>query len=222
MSEQPDGINYERLYEYRFRDIQQSDRQSVWDVIAPWVYRAMGSPGVVLDPAAGRCEFINAIDAAERWAVDTHDHVGVVRDAGVKAVFGDILSVDLPEHHFEGVFVSNLLEHFTSQDDIGRFLHKMHSLSASNGSIAVMGPNFKYCMKEYFDCADHTLALTETAVAEHLYAAGFTIDRIVARFIPYSFRSRLPASPKLVERYLAMPMAWKLLGKQFLVIAHAG
>jgi hypothetical protein len=86
-----------------------------------------------------------------------------------------------------------------------------------------MGPNFRYCRDEYFDYADHTLPLTHLAIAEHLYAAGFEVAEIVPRFLPYSFRSRFPASPSLTRAYLRTPAAWRLLGKQFLVIGrHAG
>jgi hypothetical protein len=81
-----------------------------------------------------------------------------------------------------------------------------------------MGPNFRYCARWYFDCADHTLALTHVAVAEHLYAAGFTVTEVVAKFLPYSFRGRLPASPALTRAYLRHPLLWRLLGKQFLVL----
>jgi hypothetical protein len=88
------------------------------------------------------------------------------------------------------------------------------------GVIAVLGPNFRYCAREYFDCADHTVALTHVAVEEHLYAAGFELRRVVPRFLPYSFRGRLPAAPRLVRAYLRMPIAWKVLGKQYLVVGE--
>jgi hypothetical protein len=88
------------------------------------------------------------------------------------------------------------------------------------GAIAVMGPNFRYCWDEYFDYADHTLPLTHLAVAEYLYAVGFEVTEIIARFLPYSFRSRLPSSPSLARLYLRTPVAWRLLGKQFLVIGR--
>jgi hypothetical protein len=81
-----------------------------------------------------------------------------------------------------------------------------------------MGPNFRYCAKDYFDCADHNVILTHVGVEEHLYAAGFDIDRSNPQFLPYSFRGRLPPSPALTRRYLNTPLAWKLLGKQFLVV----
>jgi hypothetical protein len=45
----------------------------------------------------------------------------------------------------------------------------------------------------------------------------------VPRFLPYSFTGGLPAGRRLVRLYLAMPPAWRLLGKQFLVTGrHAG
>jgi hypothetical protein len=91
----------------------------------------------------------------------------------------------------------------------------------AGGRVAVLGPNFRYCAREYFDCADHTLALTHVSVEEHLYAAGFEIERVIPRFLPYSFRSRFPQSPALVRAYLNTPLAWRFLGKQFLVIAVA-
>jgi hypothetical protein len=41
----------------------------------------------------------------------------------------------------------------------------------------------------------------------------------VPRFLPFSFRGVLPPSPALTALYLRFPIAWRLLGKQFLVIA---
>jgi hypothetical protein len=212
------GINYERLYAYRFRDVDQRSRQAVWNEIAAHVYRVMGEPKKVLDPGAGRCEFINAIPAAtERWVVDMVDY-SEFRDTGVKAIFGDILDVQLPADHFDGVFVSNLLEHLPTQETIGALLGRLYDSMEPGGRLAVLGPNFRYCANEYFDCADHTLALTHVAIEEHLYAAGFEVTSVVPRFLPYSFRGILPPSPALTRTYLRVPAFWRVLGKQFLVL----
>ena len=175
----------------------------------------------MLDPAAGRGEFINAIPATERWVIDAVEYEQAALDDGVKVLIGDARTVQLPEAYFDGVFISNLLEHFVSQEDIGAFLVRLRRAMAVGGSIAVLGPNFRYCAREYFDCADHTLALTHRSVEEHLYAAGFEIERVIPRYLPYSFRSRFPQAPGLVRAYLDTPLAWRLLGKQFLVIAVA-
>jgi hypothetical protein len=214
------AINYQRLYEFRFRGVDQSTRVSVWQEIAPFIHQQLGRPERVLDPAAGRGEFINAVPARERWAVDQVAYDEGTYEAGVHSVVSDIFAADLPQGHFGGVFVSNFLEHLTTQEDVARFLGRMHETTAVGGRIAIMGPNFRYCMREYFDMADHTLIFTHRAIAEHLYAAGFEIERVEPRFLPYSFTGRLPPSPALTRLYLKNPAAWRLVGKQFLVIGR--
>jgi 2-polyprenyl-3-methyl-5-hydroxy-6-metoxy-1,4-benzoquinol methylase len=213
-------MNYERLYAYRFRDIDQAARLEVWEEIAPHVHRLMGSPGAVLDPAAGRGEFICSIPAAERWAVDEVSYPEAEQASGVTVLTSSIMDAELPSEHFDGVFASNFLEHLHDQEAISRFLERMREAMKPGGRIAIMGPNYRYCSKEYWDCADHYVALTHVAVAEHLYAAGFEPERIIPRYLPYSFRGILPPSRHLTSLYLKMPLAWKLLGKQFLVIAR--
>jgi SAM-dependent methyltransferase len=213
-------MNYQRLYEYRFRDIPQTTRSQAWTEIAAHVYRELGRPQRTLDPAAGRGEFINAVPSPERWAVDAVDYEEGTHDPGVNVVVSDIFEAELPQEHFDAVWVSNFLEHLLTQEAVATFLEKMRDTLRNGGRIGVMGPNFRYCAKEYFDCADHTLNFTHVAIAEHLYAAGFEPIRIVPRFLPYSFRGRLPAGPRLIRRYLQTPQAWPLLGKQFLVIGQ--
>jgi len=97
-------------------------------------------------------------------------------------------------------------------------LAKLYASMEPGGTVAVLGPNFRYCVKEYFDCADHTLALTHVAIAEHLYAAGFELTAVIPRFLPYSFRGRIPPSPALARVYLRTPALWRVLGKQYLVL----
>lgn len=213
------GIDYERLYEYRFRDVDQSAKDAVWTEIAGYIHERLGSPRRVLDPAAGRCEFINAVPAAERWAVDRVSFEGVETDPEVNLVIGDAMEVELPAEHFDGALVSNFLEHLPTPDAVAAFLQRLHGWMAPGGSVAVLGPNIRYCPDVYWDCADHWVGLTHVAIEEHLYAAGFEPRLTHPRFLPYSFRGRLPASGALTRMYLRTPLAWRLFGKQFLVIA---
>jgi SAM-dependent methyltransferase len=212
-------MDYERLYDYRFRGVDQAAREGVWEELAPYITeRALATPERLLDPAAGRREFITAAPADERWAVDAVDYGEAVDGAGVRVIVADIMSADLPADHFDGVFVSNFLEHLAGPEGVQRFLRKMLAVIEPGGRIAIMGPNFRYCAAEYFDCADHTVALTHVAVGEHLHAAGFEVASITPRFLPYSFRGRLPPSPALTRAYLRFRPAWRLLGKQFLIV----
>jgi hypothetical protein len=213
-------VNFERLYSYRFRDVDQGAREAVWGPISRYLWEALGRPRRVLDPAAGRCEFINAVPAEERWAVDRVDHAGCGPRDGTRFLLGDAMEVELPESHFDGVFASNLLEHLPTPEHVAAFLERMRDLISPGGRIAVMGPNYRYCADVYWDFADHHLALTHAAVEEHLYAAGLEPRRTTRRFLPYSFTGRLPASAGLTSAYLRLPLAWRFLGKQFLVIAE--
>ena len=213
------GLDYSRLYEYRFQGVDQRARQAVWDEIAPFVWARMGSPRRVLDPAGGRGEFVNAVPAEEAWLVDVVDYPERATNPRVRIVIGNVLDVELPAAYFDGVFASNLLEHFRSPGEVGAFLERMREVLAPDGVLALMGPNFKYCARDYFDCADHLLALTHVSVEEHLFAAGYRVTEVIPRFLPFSFRSRLPASPALTRLYLRVPALWRLQGKQFLVLA---
>jgi hypothetical protein len=213
------GLNYERLYAYRFRGVDQAGRQAVWREIAKYVHARMGEPQRLLDPAAGRGEFITAVPAAERWGVDMVRQ-GDIEAAGVRMIIADIMDAELPEGYFDGVFLSNFLEHLPSQDAVAAVLGKLHGAMAPGGRIAVIGPNFRYCGREYFDCADHVVTLTHVSMAEHLYAAGFDVTAVVPRFLPYSFRGLLPPSPSLTRAYLRLPALWRPLGKQFFLLAR--
>jgi len=215
-----DPLNYERLYSYRHRNVDQEARRGVWMEIAPHVHSLMGSPRSVLDPAAGWGEFIEAIDAAERVAVDEVDYEQVGSGSGVRRITSRIQDAELPLDHFEGVFVSNFLEHLPSQVEISEFLERMRQTMAPGGRIAIMGPNYRYCAREYWDFADHIVALTHRAIEEHLYTAGFEPERTIPQFLPYSFRGKLPPSRRLTRMYLRTPLAWRALGKQFLVIGR--
>jgi Methyltransferase domain len=217
--EQPSGINLERLYEYRFRDVDQDARDLVWREIAGYIHDRLGSPVHVLDPAAGRGEFIVAVPAGERWGVDRVSH-GRTELCGVKMIIADIMEADLPADYFDGVFLSNFLEHLPDQNAVADVLARLYGTMQAGGRIAIIGPNFKYCAKEYFDCADHIVILSHIAVTEHLHAAGFEVVAAHPKFLPFSFRGIFPPSARLTRIYLRVPLLWRLLGKQFLVIGR--
>ena len=213
-------MNYERIYNYRFKGINRDKKLLTWKIIAEFIHKKLGNPNAIIDPAAGDCEFINHVPANECWAVDMSEHTKVMAAKNVKVITGNNLEVDLPKNYFDGVYISNFLEHLHSQEDVALFLERMFSILKPGGKIAVMGPNFKYCYKNYFDFADHTVILTELGVAEHLFGAGFNVTEIHPKFLPLSFRGGIPVSEFLVKMYFNIPFAWEIMGKQFLLIAQ--
>src|SRR5215475_1648183 len=141
------GMNYERMYEYRFRHVDQASRQAVWQEIAKYLHGRMGTPRCVLDPAAGRGEFITAVPAAERWGVDLVRQ-GDLESAGVKMIIADIMDAELPQDYFDGVFLSNFLEHLQDQNAVAVVLGKLLDAMRPGGQLAIMGPNFRYCARD--------------------------------------------------------------------------
>lgn len=83
-----------------------------------------------------------------------------------------------------------------------------------------MQPNIAFVGPRYWDFIDHKVALTEHSLAEAVELAGMRPVKTIPRFLPYSTKGRLPTAPSLVRAYLAFPLAWRLLGKQTLMIAE--
>jgi hypothetical protein len=210
-------MDYEALYAHRFKDIDQVSRNNVWKIISQYIYKTADSPARVLDPACGIGEFINYCPAQEKWAADFGmDGSSLLDD--VKFLSGSFLTLDFPDNYFNLIYLSNVLEHLDSQYAVNEFLLRAKEKLVAGGRLVIMGPNFKYCSSEYFDCADHTTILTHISMEEHLVTAGFQVELNVARFIPYSFRSRLPAYGFTTKLYLKLRFLWPLLGKQFLLV----
>lgn len=216
-------MNHNRIYEYRFANVDMQKKNVVWKEIAHFLYNThLNKPQKTLDPAGGLCEFINHVPSAERWTIDLSDEVKKFAAPDIKTIIGNNLEVELPENYFDGVFISNFLEHLNSQFEVADFLERMFKALKSKGRIVIMGPNFRYTYKDYFNFADHTVILTELGVAEHLYGAGFNIVKNYPQFLPLSFRSKgfLPVNSFIIKTYLNIPFAWKFLGEQFLLVAE--
>lgn len=213
-------INLNKIYYYRFQKIDQKNKIAVWNEISKYIYNLLGKPKKILDPCAGSCEFLNSLEKAECWGVDIQNSILINKKSHINAIVSDIFEADLPKNYFNAIFISNFLEHLNSHEQLSIFIRKMRDCLAESGKICILGPNFKYSYKEYFDCFDHKLMLTHHSLAELLYSENLTINKIYNKFLPYSFRSKLPASRLFTKLYLQMPYLWKIFGKQFLIIAE--
>jgi hypothetical protein len=74
----------------------------------------------------------------------------------------------------------------------------------------------------YWDFIDHKVALTERSLVEAAETAGFQMERLVVRFLPYTTKSRLPQHPLVVRAYLHLRFAWPFLGGQTLYVGSPG
>jgi SAM-dependent methyltransferase len=209
------------VYGRRFGEADARAKESLWAVLGAYLQRHVGESSVVLDLACDRGYFIRNIRAAERWATDVRD-VSAELPKDVRFVQADSLELEtaLPIGHFDRVFISNFLEHLPGPDVVVRQLEVVHRLLRNNGRIIILQPNIRLARGSYWDFIDHRVALTEKSLQEAAELAGFSTREVVVRFLPYTTKSRLPMSPRLVRAYLAFRPAWFVLGKQSLYVGE--
>jgi 2-polyprenyl-3-methyl-5-hydroxy-6-metoxy-1,4-benzoquinol methylase len=117
--------------------------------------------------------------------------------------------------------MSNYLEHLESSDAVIAQLRVARQLLKPGGRVVVLQPNIRLIGGRYWDFIDHKVALTEQSLVEAAELAGLRTVELITRFLPYSTKGKLPADPRLVRLYLAFPLAWRLMGRQTLLVAEA-
>jgi SAM-dependent methyltransferase len=224
MADDSPGLEQEAcsMYRNRFPAAVLQRRKDVWRVLCTdWFARYIPPQARVLEVAGGYCEFINNVSAAEKAVVDLNPDTREHADAGVTVqiasaeTVGDVFAAS----HFDVAFTSNFFEHCRSREQVLAVLRAVRTVLKPGGRFLIMGPNFRYCYKDYFDFFDHHLALTDLSMCEALALAGYAIETVQPQSLPFSFKSGLPAWPWLVGLYLKMPFAWRLFGKQFFIVA---
>lgn len=214
-------VDFERIYKFRFSDVDSSARRVVWGEIARYLEGRFGIPNRLLDVACGSGEFVTVSTSTEKWALDTMPNINL--DPSIRFKEGSYLTTDLPKSYFNMIFMSNILEHLSSRDQVSQFLTRAFQQLEHGGCIVVMGPNFKYTVRHYFDFADHNVIITHKSMEEFLVGAGFVIQTTIPRFLPYSFRSwrsQLPGARYFTRMYLRCSPLWRIMGRQFLIVAN--
>lgn len=198
-----------------------AELRAVWDVLVREYLQALVPPDAcVLDIGCGFCHFLNAVKAKERIGVDANPEAKNFAQPGVEVrTVEDLRLADLPNEHFDFIFISNFLEHLNSGAEILSVLRRAGELLSPRGRIAILQPNFRLIGWRYFDFIDHNTILTDAGVREALELADLHLERQILRFLPYTSKSRFPRNPVLVSLYLRCPPLWSVLGKQSLFVA---
>jgi SAM-dependent methyltransferase len=207
------------LYRNRFA-AESEQRQDIWEVLcADFFQQWVPEDAVVLDLAAGHCEFINNIRAGRRIAVDLNPDVALRAAAGIQT---HVLRSDdlagIADRSVDVVFISNFFEHI-SREAILATLVEVRRVLRLGGRLLVLQPNVRYCARDYWQFFDHITPVDDRALVEAFEATGYHVILNIPRFLPYTTKSRLPSGPALVKLYLRVPLAWRVLGAQAFMVA---
>ena len=208
------------IYMHRFAGAERS-RDAVWQVLTRHFFQRWVRPeDAVLDVGAGFCEFINHIQARQKWALDLNPATPQKAASDVSVVSHDVTKPwPIASESIDVVFSSNFFEHLPSKDDLRHCFAEIHRVLRHDGRLVVMGPNIRYCANVYWDFFDHFLPLSDRSMVEGLEISGFKAELIVPRFLPFTMKGKPAPPPLLVLMYLALPIFWPLFGKLFLIQA---
>jgi SAM-dependent methyltransferase len=218
-SELPEDL--QKLYTTRFTG-QEDYRNRIWRLLTSEFFSRWVKPtDTVLDLGCGYGEFINNISAAKKYAMDLNPSTRNQVVPDVEFLEQDCsLPWPLPDNALDIVFTSNFFEHLPTKQVLLLTMMEGQRCLKPGGRLIAMGPNVKYLPGAYWDFFDHYLPLTELSISELMTLSGLQIEHSISRFLPYTMSMGRQPAPWKVRLYLRLPFAWKLFGRQFLVVGR--
>ena len=175
----------------------------------------------MLDLGCGYGKFINNIRCGRKLAMDLNPDAPRFLDAGVEFLQQDCSTRwPCPDDSLDVVFTSNFFEHLPGKNALKLTLEECFRCLKPGGKLIAMGPNIRFLPGEYWDFWDHHLALSDRSLAEGLENCGFAILENHDRFLPYTMVSRREQPLFMLQLYLKLRPAWKIFGRQFLIVAE--
>ena len=210
----------QRMYGARFSSNLEY-RKQVWTVLVADTFSRYVQPtDSVLDLGCGYGEFINTIRCRKKFGMDLNPDTARFLANDVTFLQQDCsLRWQVPDESLDVVFTSNFLEHLADKAALGRVLDEAGRCLRPGGRIIALGPNIKYLHGRYWDFWDHYVPITEASLTEALVTRRFAVNVCVGRFLPYTMVNGAHYPLFFLRAYLRMPFAWRLFGKQFLVVA---
>ena len=191
-------------------------RIKVWKAITEYLQPYVGDNKTVFDLGAGYGDFINLIKAKKKYALDISADVKDYINKDVVFIHKPSTSLeDLPTNSVDVVFSSNLMEHL-DRAQLDQTMKGVKRSMKSGGVLILIGPNFRYAYREYFDDYTHKTIFTHVSLADLMFEYGFKPIKVVPKFLPLSLKSKLPKSYLLTKLYLHSPI--HPMGKQMLLI----
>jgi len=161
--------------------------------------------------------FINHVEAKEKHALDQSDVIEKYGSAEIQKHVCDCNDLEgFQKNQFDCVFSSFLFEHLT-RDELDRLTQQLRNILKPGGVLLTLLPNFKYISRHYFDDYTHVQIFSHLSFSDYITSRGFQVTDVQGRFLPYSFKSRLPKSAFLTKIYLSLP--FRPMAGNMLVVA---
>jgi SAM-dependent methyltransferase len=209
------------IYQRRFEGAQDY-RNRVWQVlIADFFGQWIPPEATVLDLGCGYGEFINNVCCRAKYGMDLNPIAAKLLGPEVQFIQQDSSTPwPVADDGLDVIFTSNFFEHLSDKRTLSATLDQAQRCLKPGGRLIAMGPNIKFLPGTYWDFWDHYLPLTEASLSEGLQTHGFEVTTCLDRFLPY-FMVHAPKYPLIfLKLYLKIRPAWRIWGKQFLVVAR--
>jgi SAM-dependent methyltransferase len=216
------GEDVQRIYRHRFDEADRRAKSEVWRVVVEdGLARWIPANATVLDIGCGYGEFLNHVRCARRIGVDLNPDSRAALAKEIEFHVGDVRDLSfLPDASVDVAFTSNLIEHLPSKQDVELLFREARRVLKPGGHVIALGPNLRFLPGEYWDFWDHLTPITDRSLVELFENLDLRVTDCIPRWLPYTTRSSLPKATFLVRLYLRVPLAWRLLGGQFLIRAQ--
>lgn len=205
---------------YISRYAYNSRRSVVWKGICKFLQSYIPKDSVILDLGCGYGDFINNIRGGKRYALDISAVPRKSIQKGISFHQGTSTKLPYKKDFFDVVFCSNLFEHL-KREELYKTISEVRRVLKLNGSLLILQPNYKYCVKDYFDDYTHELVFTHVSLKDFLEANGLRVKHCKKRLLPFnvSDSSIFPVFllSFLVKMYLFLPV--KPFAKQMFMVA---
>ncbi len=210
------------LYEIRFSAEDRAKKDAVWKVLCDYFFcRYIKPTDTVLDIACGYGEFSNHIKAGRKIAIDLNPDAKRYLKDDVEWHLSSANAMEkINSSTIDVCFSSNFFEHLPDKQTMDDVLKEAFRVLKPYGRYVAMQPNIRYEPGRYWDYYDHVLPLSHLSCKEAFEKAGYVVEEVIPKFVPFSTASRLPQWPIFVRLYLAFPLLWRILGGQFVIVAR--
>ena len=215
-------MDVEKIYRNRFSEERKlREKNNIWKVLCKHFFQKyIPKEGIIADIGVGYCEFLNNIKAKKKYGIDLNPDSKNYAAEDVTIFNANISDVkNLIKEKVDVVFLSHVLEHLNSKDDVLNTLKSINDILNDKGKVIIFTPNITLLKGRYWDYIDHKVPLNELSIIEAGELNGFKCTKCIRRFLPYTTKSRIPKFKFLIFCYIKlMPLSSFFLGKTSFII----